>query len=91
YTQLLNKRGGIEADLTIMRPRDDVFYVVTGSGFGTRDGNWIRSHMPRDRSVMMQDVTSAYGVINLCGPLSRKVLAKASEDDIDNEAFAYMT
>lgn len=91
YTQLLNKRGGIEADLTIMRPRDDVFYVVTGSGFGTRDGNWIRSHMPRDRSVMMQDVTSAYGVINLCGPLSRKVLANASEDDIDNEAFAYMT
>jgi sarcosine dehydrogenase len=91
YTQLLNKRGGIEADLTIMRPRDNVFYVVTGSGFGTRDGNWIRSHMPRDGSVIMQDVTSAYGIINLCGPLARQVLAKASEDDIGNDAFAYMT
>jgi 4-methylaminobutanoate oxidase (formaldehyde-forming) len=91
YTQLLNKRGGIEADLTIMRPREDVFYIVTGSGFGTRDGGWIRSHMPRDGSVTMQEVTSARGVINLCGPLARKVLEKVSEDDVGNDAFPYMT
>ena len=91
YTQLLNKRGGIESDLTIMRPRENVFYVVTGSGFGTRDGNWIRHHMPRDGSVVMQDVTGAYGVINLCGPLARKVLEKVSENDVGNEAFPYMT
>ncbi|MFU0504393.1 GcvT family protein [Pseudaminobacter sp. NGMCC 1.201702] len=91
YTQLLNRRGGIEADLTIMRPREDVFYIVTGSGFGTRDGGWIRAHMPRDGSVAMQEVTSARGVINLCGPLARKVLERVSEDDVGNDAFPYMT
>jgi 4-methylaminobutanoate oxidase (formaldehyde-forming) len=90
YTQLLNKRGGIESDLTVMRPRENVFYVVTGSGFGTRDGGWIRHHMPRDGSVTMRDVTSAHGVINLCGPLARKVLEKVSENDVGNEAFPYM-
>jgi 4-methylaminobutanoate oxidase (formaldehyde-forming) len=90
YTQLLNRRGGIEADLTIMRPREDVFYVVTGSGFGTRDGGWIRSHMPRDGSVTISEVTGAHGVINLCGPLARDVLAKVSEDDVGNNAFPYM-
>lgn len=91
YTQLLNRHGGIEADLTIMRPREDVFHVITGSAFGTRDGGWIRRHMPRDGSVTMQDMTGAYGVINLCGPLARKVLDKASEDDVGNEAFPYMS
>ncbi|MBP1872508.1 4-methylaminobutanoate oxidase (formaldehyde-forming) [Ensifer adhaerens] len=91
YTQLLNKRGGIEADLTIMRRREDRFHVVTGSAFGTRDGGWIRRHMPRDGSVHVQNVTGAYGVINLCGPLSRDVLGKASEDDVGNHAFPYMT
>jgi 4-methylaminobutanoate oxidase (formaldehyde-forming) len=38
----------------------------------------------------MHDVTSAHGVINLCGPLARKVLEKASENDVGNEAFPYM-
>ena len=91
YTQLLNRRGGVEADLTIMRKREDAFYIVTGSGFGVRDGGWIRRHMPRDGSVAIHDVTSACGVINLCGPLARDVLAKASDDDVSNAAFRYMT
>ena len=33
YTQLLNRRGGIEADLTVARLADDHFYIVTGTGF----------------------------------------------------------
>ena len=35
YTQLLNTRGGIEADLTVARLADDQFYIVTGTGFRT--------------------------------------------------------
>src|SRR5262249_30747297 len=88
---LLNGKGGIEADLTIMRQTEDRFYVVTGSGFGERDGGWMRKHMPRDGSVTFHDVGSSYGVINLCGPRARDVLAKVSEDDVSNAAFRYMT
>ncbi|TMJ02709.1 MAG: FAD-dependent oxidoreductase [Alphaproteobacteria bacterium] len=91
YTQLLNAKGGIEADLTIMQPKEGTFYVVTGSGFGVRDGGWIRKHMPRDGSVAFKDVSSAYGVINLCGPRARDVLSLASENDVSNAAFPYMT
>ncbi|MFZ1727625.1 MAG: FAD-dependent oxidoreductase, partial [Albidovulum sp.] len=91
YTQLLNRRGGIEADLTIMRREEERFLIVTGSAFGTRDGDRIARHMPRDGSVLMRDVTSAHAVINLCGPLARKVLAAAAEDDVGNDTFPYMS
>jgi sarcosine dehydrogenase len=91
YTQLLNAKGGIEADLTIMQPAEGTFYVVTGSGFGVRDGGWIRRHMPRDGSVAFKDVSGAYGVINLCGPRARDVLGAASESDVANAAFPYMS
>ena len=50
YTQLLNTRGGIEADLTVARLSDDHFYVVTGTGFRTHDLAWIRDHVPEGRS-----------------------------------------
>src|SRR5262249_6021514 len=35
YTQLCNERGGIECDLTLSRLGDNLFYIVTGSAFGT--------------------------------------------------------
>ncbi|MFS8087447.1 MAG: aminomethyltransferase family protein, partial [Acidobacteriota bacterium] len=90
YTQLCNARGGIEADLTIVRLADDRFYVVTGSGFGTRDGGWIQAHLPADGSVRFRDVTSGHAVLNLCGPLARRVLEKATADDVSNAGLPYM-
>ena len=91
YAQLCNETGGIEADLTITRLSRDHFYIVTGSGFGTHDADWIRRHMPKDGSVHLIEVTSARAVINICGPLSRDVLARASEDDVSNDAFPFGT
>ncbi len=90
YTQLCNERGGIEADLTIMRLGEDRFYVVTGSGFGVRDFHWIKSHMPRDGSVYLSDITSSKAVINLCGPLSRRLLEKVTDEDVSHKGFPFM-
>ena len=58
YTQLLNRRGGIEADLSVMRRGEDRFLLVTGTAFGTHDRAWLESNMPRDGSVYVNDVTS---------------------------------
>jgi len=91
YTQLCNERGGIEADLTIMQPREGLFYIVTGSGFGVRDGQWIGSHLPTDGTVALREVTSAYGVINICGPLARQVLQAASDDDVSAAALPFLS
>jgi glycine cleavage system aminomethyltransferase T/glycine/D-amino acid oxidase-like deaminating enzyme len=91
YTQLCNARGGIEADVTFIRLEQDRFYLVTGSGFGVHDSDWIRRNLPKGGSVHMMEVTSGTAVINLVGPKSRDVLAAASESDVSNEAIPFST
>lgn len=90
YTQLCNERGGIEADVTIIRRAEDCFWLITGSGLGVRDRHWIESNMRFDE-VTVRDITSGYGVINLAGPQARKVLEKVCDADISHAAFPFMT
>ena len=51
YTQMLNRRGGIECDFTVTRLEEDRFWIVTGTAFGNHDLGWIRRHAPDDGSV----------------------------------------
>ena len=89
YTQLLNTRGGIEADLTVARLSDDRFYVVTGTGFRTHDLAWIREHVPEGADVRIDDITEAYGTLSLMGPHARDVLEKVTDADVSNQAFPF--
>ena len=91
YTQLLNERGGIEADVTITRLASDCFYFVTGSALGVRDRSTLERHFPADGSVRLIDHTSGKAVINLCGPRSREVLAQLADVPLDNAHFPYMS
>lgn len=91
YTQLLNERGGIECDLTIVRLAEDHFYVVTGTAFGTHDLAWIKNHLPEDGSVIAYDVTGSRSVLNVCGPKARELLRRCTADDVSNESFKFMT
>lgn len=89
YTQLLNTRGGIEADLTVARLADEKFYVVTGTGFRTHDLAWIREHVAEGADVQINDITEAYGTLSLMGPHARDVLEKVTAADVSNEAFPF--
>lgn len=91
YAQLCNDQGGTESDLTITRLGDEHFYIVTGSAFGTHDTDWIRRHMPKDGTIQLIDMTSARGVINICGPKARDVLQAVCEQDVANAAFPFGT
>lgn len=91
YAQFCNETGGTEADITITRTGEQSFYLVTGSGFGVHDSDWIRRHMPADGSVHLIEMTSARAVINIVGPGSREVLQSVSENDLSNAAFPFAT
>jgi sarcosine dehydrogenase len=91
YTQMLNRRGGIECDLTVSRLDEDSYYIVTGTGFATHDFAWIRRNIPEGSDARLIDVTSAYAVLALMGPSSRAVLAAATDADLSDEAFPFGT
>ena len=61
YTQWLNERGGIEADVTVTRLADDQYLVVTGTAQQVRDFDWLRRHIPDDAHATLTDVTSGSG------------------------------
>jgi glycine cleavage system aminomethyltransferase T/glycine/D-amino acid oxidase-like deaminating enzyme len=91
YTQMLNRRGGIECDLTVTRLAPDRFQIITGTAFGTHDLSWIRGQMPTDGSVYVNDVTSSRCCIGVWGPLARELMQRVSENDFSNAAFPYLT
>ena len=91
YTQFLNPRGGIEADLTVARLAEDRFLVVTAAFTQTHVEAWIRNHTPTDAHCLLTDVTGAYAMLNVQGPASRELLQKLSSQDLSNAAFPFGT
>ncbi|MFN4157155.1 MAG: FAD-dependent oxidoreductase [Gemmobacter sp.] len=87
YTQCLNTRGGIEADLTVARLAPDLFYIVTGTGFRAHDGDWIARHLPA--GVALRDVTEDWGTLSLMGPEARRALAAVTAHDVSNAGFPF--
>ncbi len=91
YTQFLNSRGGVEADLTITRLGEDYFRVITGSGFISNDLGWIKMHIAEnDLQVDVRDVTFDWSCIALWGPKARHVLQKVTQNDVSNQAIPYL-
>jgi len=75
----------------VTRLAEDRFRIITGTAFGQHDLFWIRDHVPDDRSVQVEDVTSAYACIGLWGPAARDILQPLTPTPIDNQAFPFMT
>jgi len=91
YTQWLNDRGGIEADVTITRLTAEKFLVISGVACQTRDMNWLHRNKAADEVVMINDITSALAVVTVMGPRSRDTLSKLSEADLSNQEFPFAT
>ena len=89
YTQWLNERGGIEADLTVTRLAEDRFMITTAGVSQTRDFHWLSRHIPEDAQAFLTDVTSAWAVLALMGPGSRKLLSALTRADLSNQAFPF--
>ena len=90
YTSMLNRRGGIECDLTVTRVTPDRYLLVTGTAFGRHDLGWIRRHLPGDGSVVLTDLTSGRVCYGLWGPRARDILGATTSDDVSDAGFPYL-
>lgn len=91
YTSLLNRRGGVESDLTIFPLGADRFLLVTGTSQPVHDCHWITRNLEPEEQVSVTDVTEETAVLSLMGPKSRTVLSQLTQTDLSNDAFPPFT
>jgi 4-methylaminobutanoate oxidase (formaldehyde-forming) len=91
YTQMLNERGGIEADLTVTRLAEDTYFIVTAGATEIRDFDWLKRHIPEKSSTVLTNVSSAFAMFGVMGPQSRDLLSTLTDADLSNEAFPFAT
>ncbi|MEE2677819.1 MAG: FAD-dependent oxidoreductase [Myxococcota bacterium] len=89
YTQWLNERGGIEADLTVTRCGEESFLVVSGPATAVRDFHWLRDHAPEDAALVVEDASEALAVLSVMGPDARNLLAPLCAGELSDAAFPY--
>jgi 4-methylaminobutanoate oxidase (formaldehyde-forming) len=90
YTQFLNGRGGVVADLTVTRLAEDRFRVVTGAGAVDSDLGWLRLNARDDDGwVEICDVSDELAVIGIWGPQARSVLEAVTSGDVSGEALPF--
>ena len=100
YTQCLNRRGGVESDVTVLRDpfrRDsrDSFYVVTPSSTVLRDAEHLlrASHEAKIRDFRVRNVTRDYAVLAVAGPEAARVVANllvgSDREAMETNTFAF--
>ncbi|WP_269929716.1 GcvT family protein [Aminobacter sp. HY435] len=90
YTQMLNRRGGIESDLTVTRLSPTAYLAVVPGATLQRDLAWFRRHLG-DAFVVITDVTAAESVLCLMGPQSRDLIQMISPNDFSNDKNPFGT
>ncbi|MFV2053747.1 GcvT family protein [Aliiroseovarius sp. YM-037] len=90
YTQFLNSRGGIEADVTVTRLSETAYLVVTPAATRLADQAWMQRHVG-DFRVVITDVTAGEGVLAVMGPNARELLQKVSPNDFSNDVNPFGT
>ena len=92
YTQMLNARGGIEADVTVTRFSETHFRVTSGAATRQKDLAWITRHAEDGGfEAVVSDVTSSEAVLAVMGPRSRELLQSLTDADLSDAAFPFST
>lgn len=91
YTAMLNRKGGIESDLTALRIAGDEYLLMPGTNRIRRDLAWLRRARRTDEDLTMTDVTEDFSILGVMGPKSRDLLQSLNDADLSNAAFPFFT
>tara|TARA_B110000444_G_scaffold234926_1_gene245605 strand:- start:607 stop:1863 length:1257 start_codon:yes stop_codon:yes gene_type:complete len=89
YTQMLNKAGGIETDLTVICIEKDHFRIISSAATRTHDKAHILKHLLPE--LEFKDITDDFVCLGIFGPKSRNLISKISNDDFTNKQFQFAT
>lgn len=89
-THILNRRGRIELETTIVRMAEERFYLVCAAFFEQR----LLDHLAQQRAdedVQITALSSDWSALSLNGPRSRDVLARCTDADLTNAGLRWLS
>ena len=89
-THLLNRRGRIEIEVTIVRLAEDRFYLVCAAFFEQRLLDHL-NHFHDAGNFEIIKRSDDWAALTLNGPKAREVLAECTDASLDNASFRWMS
>ena len=89
YTQMLNTRGGIVADLTVTCINENNFKIITGSEVRAHDKKHILKYISEDTKFI--DNTENEACFGIFGPKSRELLSEVFGNYFSSNDFKFGT
>ena len=89
-THMLNKRGRIELETTIVKMAEDAFYLVCAAFFEQRLLDHLNHHLECE-NVTIEALSSDWSALTINGPRSRDVLATCTDAPLDNASFRWLS
>ena len=89
-THMLNRRGRIELETTIVRMAEDRFYLVCAAFFEQRLLDHLAQQLA-DEDVQITALSADWSALSLNGPRSRDVLARCTDADLTNAGFRWLS
>ncbi|KMW59337.1 Sarcosine dehydrogenase [Candidatus Rhodobacter oscarellae] len=87
-THLLNRRGRIEAEVTIVRLREDAYYITCAAFFEQRVMDHLATH---NRGAKVACLSQKMGALALQGPRARAILSRCTDAPLGNAQFKWLT
>ena len=94
YTHFLDHKGGVRADLTVLRLGENRFRIIDGADAGHRDSVWLK-RMADDREwdVFIEDRSDHIACLGLWGPNARAILQAIADqpEALESSQFPFAT
>jgi dimethylglycine dehydrogenase len=90
-THLLNRRGRIEVEATVVRLGENWFYLTCAAFYEQRLVDLLTFGVAGGETLDIHNVSSDYGALALQGPKAREILAACTDADLSNEGFRWLT
>lgn len=89
-TGMLNKNGGFENECTLVRQKENNFFMISPSSQQTRIYEWMSNHLPsKGNTIKLSDQTSTFSVLNVVGPKATMLMQELTNSNVDLPPFHY--
>ena len=88
---MLSPKGRIIGDFTLSRISEENYQVTASYGAQAYHMRWFEMQLPRDGSVVIENVSLDRIGFQIAGPNARELLSRVTRSDVSNTAFPFMS